>query len=362
MKKYLRLFGAGMLLLSFISLADYSFAQEKVYWDLEEFLEGSMDAYFNAKYDKAIDLGNDSLSIIEKKFGPDHPNAAAVLVNLATFYKIEKKYSQAEKLYKRALSIYEGAFGLDNTYTAKVWDAMGDNYTARRRFKEAEESYNNSRQIWNKNLGNNSPNEIIVSSHLGALYKDKRQYKEAEDALSSAVQSIIAAYGEGNPVLIRPLYDMGKLFEAQSKDAEAEQYYRYAWGIFKGNFYIDDPSIEKALYRIKSEVDKAWAQRSEPIYKRLTDVSDLYIGTWHPDAPGILDILPSFYLKQVRYSEAEHIYEDSLEIMLSNLGSNHLNVAKVLDNMAGFYRKMGKPEKASEASEKARLIRQKDRF
>jgi tetratricopeptide (TPR) repeat protein len=68
------------------------------------------------------------------------------------------------------------------------------------------------------------------------------------------------------------------------------------------------------------------------------------------------------YLKQQRYVEAQNIYEDSLEIMLSNLGPDHLNVAKVLTNMSKFYRKMGEIDKANDAKEKAELIRSKIRY
>jgi hypothetical protein len=45
---------------------------------------------------------------------------------------------------------------------------------------------------------------------------------------------------------------------------------------------------------------------------------------------------------------------------MSNLGPDHLNVAKVLENMAKFYKKMGKRDKAAEASYKASLIRLKN--
>jgi tetratricopeptide (TPR) repeat protein len=91
----------------------------------------------------------------------------------------------------------------------------------------------------------------------------------------------------------------------------------------------------------------------------MMDLNDLYVGTWHPDAPDFLNNLPMLYLKEKRFSEAQNIYEDSLEIMMSNLGPNHINVANTLTNMGKFYRKMGNRAKAEEMEEKAKIIRQK---
>lgn len=338
------------------------YAQEDISWQLEEYLDGYNDAYFYGDYQKAIDLGTSALSVIEKKFTPEHPNAAAMLINLATLYKAQTRYAQADEFYKKALEIYEKTLGLDNLYTAKVWNALGENYQAWRKYTEAENSYKNSQAISEKNLGGNNPAVAIVRSHLGSLYRDQRKYAEAENILKTSLQAITGAYGQGHPMLIRLASDIGKLYEMQDKFKEAEQYYRYAWGVFKANFYQEDASMEKALNRLKSEAAKLWAQRNEPIYKRLMDINDLYIGPWHPDAPRILDNLPMLYLKQTRYAEAVNIYEDSLEIMLSNLGQEHLNIAKVLENMAKFYRKMNEPDKAQEASEKAGLIRSRKRY
>ncbi|MCX5705604.1 MAG: tetratricopeptide repeat protein [Candidatus Omnitrophica bacterium] len=337
------------------------YAEEDISWQVEEYLDGYNDAYIYGDYQKAIDLGTSALGVIEKKFGPDHPNDAAMINNLATLYKIKGNYAQADELYQKALGIYELTLGLDNLYTAKVWNALGENYQAWRKFNEAESSYNNSIDILEKNLGSNDPAVAIVRSHLGSLYLDQHKYAEAESILKTSLQAI-ADSGQEYPKLIRLASDMGKLYEKQQKFTEAEQYYRYAWGVFKSCFYQEDASIDKAINRLKSEAAKLWSQINEPIYKRLMDINDLYIGPWHPDAPRVLDNLPMLYLKETRYAEAVNIYEDSLEIMMSNLGQEHLNVAKVLENMAKFYRKMNKPDKAKEASEKAEFIRSKKRY
>ena len=43
--------------------------------------------------------------------GPEHPNVASGLNNLAKFYYAQGKYAEAEPLFKRALAIWEKALG-----------------------------------------------------------------------------------------------------------------------------------------------------------------------------------------------------------------------------------------------------------
>ena len=54
------------------------------------------------------------LAIREKALGPDHPDVAKSLNNLAVLYDNEGRYAEAEPLYKRALAIREKALGPDH--------------------------------------------------------------------------------------------------------------------------------------------------------------------------------------------------------------------------------------------------------
>jgi tetratricopeptide (TPR) repeat protein len=59
------------------------------------------------------------LSSKEAALGPDHPNVAIRLNNLAALYQAQGKYAEAEPLYQRSLAIVEKALGAD-TVVARV--------------------------------------------------------------------------------------------------------------------------------------------------------------------------------------------------------------------------------------------------
>jgi tetratricopeptide (TPR) repeat protein len=55
-----------------------------------------------------------ALTIREKALGPEHPDVAQSLNNLAELYRAQEHYAEAEPLYQRALMIREQRLGLDH--------------------------------------------------------------------------------------------------------------------------------------------------------------------------------------------------------------------------------------------------------
>ena len=71
------------------------------------------------RYAKVAPLYRRSLAIAEKVLGPEHPNVATSLNNLASFYYVQRKYAEAEPLYRRALAIFEKALGPEHLDVAR---------------------------------------------------------------------------------------------------------------------------------------------------------------------------------------------------------------------------------------------------
>ena len=63
------------------------------------------------KYAEAEPLALQALEVSLEKNGPDHPDTATSLRNLALLYDTQGKYGLAEPLYKRAIAILDSAFG-----------------------------------------------------------------------------------------------------------------------------------------------------------------------------------------------------------------------------------------------------------
>jgi tetratricopeptide (TPR) repeat protein len=61
------------------------------------------------RYSEAEPLYQRSSAIMQQALGPDHPDVALSLNNLALLYQAEGRYSEAEPLYKRSLTISQKA-------------------------------------------------------------------------------------------------------------------------------------------------------------------------------------------------------------------------------------------------------------
>src|SRR6476469_7538523 len=70
-----------------------------------------IELYNAGQYAEAIPLAQRALSIRERALGPDHPDLASLLENLAALYATQGQYVEAEALYKRSLAIREKIVG-----------------------------------------------------------------------------------------------------------------------------------------------------------------------------------------------------------------------------------------------------------
>ena len=70
--------------------------------------------------------------------GPEHPNTATSLNNLALLYEAQGSYAQAEPLYKRALAIREKVLGPEHPDTAQSLNNLAGLYDSQGSYAQAE--------------------------------------------------------------------------------------------------------------------------------------------------------------------------------------------------------------------------------
>ena len=75
-----------------------------------------MKLYSSGDYTQGVKVAKRALEVAQKNDGPDHPNVALSLGNLAELYEAQRKYAKAEPLYKRSLEILEKKFGQDSPF------------------------------------------------------------------------------------------------------------------------------------------------------------------------------------------------------------------------------------------------------
>ena len=97
-----------------------------------------MELLRTGKYDRGVVVAKKALEVAEQNVGPDHPDVATSLNNLASLYNNQGHYAQAEPLYKRALAIDEKALGPDHPSVATSLNNLAELYRAMNRDDEAD--------------------------------------------------------------------------------------------------------------------------------------------------------------------------------------------------------------------------------
>ncbi|MFN9559165.1 MAG: tetratricopeptide repeat protein, partial [Dolichospermum sp.] len=85
---------------------------------------------------------------------------------------------------------------------------------------------------------------------------------------------------------------------------------------------------------------------AEPLYLDALEMKRRLFTGDHPDVATSLNNLASLYHKQGKYSEAEPLYLDALEMTKRLFTGDHPNIATSLNNLAGLYDSQGKYSEA----------------
>ena len=86
--------------------------------------------YQAGRYAEAVPLAQKALAIREKALGPEHPDMATTLNNLALLYQAQGDYGRAAPLYQRSLAVREKALGPEHPSVATTLNNLASLYQA----------------------------------------------------------------------------------------------------------------------------------------------------------------------------------------------------------------------------------------
>jgi tetratricopeptide (TPR) repeat protein len=175
------------------------------------------------EYDRAVIKVKKALERAEKTYGPNHPEVATSLDNLALLYYKQFRYAQAEPLTKRALSILEKAFGSDHPDVGEEMNNLAMIYDRQGRCEQAEPLYIRLLSIREKALGPEHPYVAESLNGLAELYAFQGRYAKAEPLYKRALAIREKVFGPNHPNLVMLLEDLASLYRKTSREKEAKE-------------------------------------------------------------------------------------------------------------------------------------------
>jgi tetratricopeptide (TPR) repeat protein len=103
--------------------------------------------------------------------GPQHPDTATSLNNLAGLYRAQGKYAEAEPLYLRALEIREQQLGPQHPDTATSLHWLAFIAQEQQQYERAKPLYERALVIYEHVLGPKHPDTKALHHHYNSLLK-----------------------------------------------------------------------------------------------------------------------------------------------------------------------------------------------
>ena len=209
-----------------------SHAQSVIAWAVETTTEvtglgrllNQMGLYFmgRAEYVSAELLYRRALAIAERSLGPDHPNVAASLNNLAQLLQTTNRLTEVEPLMRRALEIEERSLGPDHPNVAIYLNNLAGLLNDTNRLADAEPLMRRALAIDEHRFGSHHPAVATNLSNLAGLLQDTNRLADAESMYRRALAIDEGSYGPEHCSVAIRLNNLAHLLQRTGRLGEAE--------------------------------------------------------------------------------------------------------------------------------------------
>ena len=315
----------------------------------------------NAMHDSvgALPLYRRSLAINEATFGPDHPEVALSLNNLAMMLSKQGDYGAARSLFERSLAIDEKALGPTHPDVASDLNNLAGVLQRQLDYTTALPLLERALAIREEALG---PNHFLVAEGLNNLAFVYRELGDHVSALPLFERSLAineVALGERHPKVAEGLQNVAALFEERGKFSEARPLYERGLAIAEAAHGPDHPSVARSLTqlaRLLSLQGDYTDARSR--FERALTIEEAAYGPDHLEVGGTLVGLALMLEEQGDHAAAKARYDRGIAIQEAVLGPDHPSLASSFNNFAKLLYAQGDYAGAQPLMERSLAVRE----
>jgi tetratricopeptide (TPR) repeat protein len=249
-----------------------------------------------AAYDQAKPLFERALGIDQQAFGPDHPDTAASLNNLAVLLENVGDLQGSRPLKERALAIYEKALGPDHPHTATTLDNLGSVLESQGDFAGARPYLERALAVREKALGPDHPDTALSLNNLGHLLKMRGDLAEARLHFERALAIREKVLEPDHLDTAVSLNNLGSLLQDQGDLAGARPYLERALAIREKALEPDHPDTAKSLNNLGSlSASQGDLSKARLYYIRALDIVEKKLGLTHPSTRVVAENLVDLF-------------------------------------------------------------------
>ena len=298
--------------------------------------------------------------------GPSAENTSLLLKLYAIHLNARAEHAAAELLYRRALAIDENRFGPDHPDVADSLNNLAQLlHQATNRLGEAEALMRRALAIYERSVGAEHSSVAVGLSNLAQLLQDTNRIAEAEPLHLRALAIDQTTYGPEHPHVAVGLNNLAELFWATNRPADAEPLMRRALAIDERSFGPEHPSVARDLNNLALVLQNTnRLAEAEPLYRRAVTLNEKCFGPDHLQVAFPVNNLAQLLQDTNSLKQAEPLMRRAVAILETRLGAEHPRTRMVLNNYEELRAALGNAaaDRAFRATMLSKVARQRGLF
>ncbi len=307
--------------------------------------------------EKSIEMNLRGLAQLEKAYGADDPRLTTAITNLAVAYRSLGRHEETLPLAERALRIQEKAHGHDSPAIVLALQNLGIVLAEAQRFDESAGLLRRALAIQERALGPRHPAVAQAHQMLGTALRRKGDLEEAGHELERAVELLEAAVGRNHVALTDPLSELAGIYSDTHRLTAALDTGRRITGLLVAagqdaseagaTAYLN---VGRALFGL-GRYEEAAGEFRQALHcaNRAPRIA--------PEARArCLHRLGDVLAELEQYDEAMRTYEEAAALLEQAFGPDHFELAANLNNRGLVLLELGRRDEALALLERARKI------
>ncbi|MGV3532732.1 MAG: tetratricopeptide repeat protein, partial [Chthoniobacteraceae bacterium] len=256
-----------------------------------------------------------ALQIEEKRLGPEHPEMAARIRDLASVLRLRGRLKESEALARRALTLTEKAFGPDHHEVVGDLFLVAGALRANDSLAEAEEMLRRALRIEERLVGPMHPRTGIAVQRLAGLLEIRGQIPEAEQLYRRCLTIEEKTFAENHPRIAISLANLAGLLTRTGRAGEAVGLAQRALQIDQKTYGKEHPeyvSGQKQYAWILEEVGRV--NEAAKLQRSILERDRELLGEDHPEVGVDALTFGCLRLEQGHPDEGEEYAEMALRI------------------------------------------------
>jgi len=291
-----------------------------------------------------LDLGRVRAEECQEHYGEASEQSLNALSDLATLLRdVTCAFAEARKVLEHVLAIRQKVLGPDHPDTAKSLDDLAKLIYALGEYETARPLFERALAIRERVLGPDHPATAKSLNNLAELLRTLSEYETARPLFERALAIIENVLGLDHPLTAASLNNLANVLAALGEYEAARPLYERALLIRENVLGPDHPDTAMSLNNLALLLK---TEAARPLYERALAINEKVLGPDHPLTANSLNNLARQLKSAGEYEAARPLYERALAIREKVLGPDHPDTALSLNNLAGLLDTLGECEAA----------------